>query len=103
MKYEYFLVLAATLLFPLLISFHPRLRIYRTPLRLVVSILGMCVPFWIWDAVVTARGHWAFNPEYVVGWSAFALPIEEILFFVVIGFNAIFTWEALNTLVGNRR
>lgn len=103
MKSEYFLVLAATLFFPLALSFTRKFRIAGSPLQLVVSILAMCIPYWVWDVIVTEREHWWFNADHVVGWIVWGLPIEEWLFFVVIGFNAIFTWNAINAVVGGRK
>jgi lycopene cyclase domain-containing protein len=56
----------------------------------------------IWDVVATARGHWSFNPAYVVGIRIAGLPVEEVLFFPVISFITIFTWEAVKAIAGRR-
>ncbi|MGA9115163.1 MAG: lycopene cyclase domain-containing protein [Bacteroidota bacterium] len=103
MKWEYMAVLGAVLLFPLLLSRDPSLGLWKKPGLLARAILGVCVPFWIWDAAATLRGHWSFNPSYVLGPAAAGLPLEEWLFFPVIAFVSIFTWEAARELARRRR
>jgi lycopene cyclase domain-containing protein len=45
---------------------------------------------------VTYRGDWAFNKDYLMGLKIAGLPIEEILFFVVVPYSCIFIYENLN-------
>ncbi len=94
MKSEYILVLAVTLFFPLVLSCDKNLPIRRYPGALFKAILTVAVPFWIWDVWVTERGHWSFNPDYVMGFSMLGMPVEEWLFFLVVPFVSIFTWES---------
>jgi hypothetical protein len=47
----------------------------------------------LWDILVTARGDWYFNKEYLVGIEIAGLPIEEILFFIVVPYSCIFIYE----------
>jgi len=94
MKSEYMLVLCAVVIVPLIMSVDRALGLYRSSVSLIKAMAGACVPFWIWDVVATARGHWSFNPDYVLGLWLLGMPIEEWLFFVVITFVSIFTWES---------
>ena len=98
MKWEYFVVLGAMVFFPLVLSRERNLSIWKRSTALLKSILVASIPFWIWDVLVTERGHWSFNPNYVVGISLLGLPIEEWLFFIVIAFVSIFTWESIRHL-----
>jgi lycopene cyclase domain-containing protein len=91
---EYFIVLFLVLVFPLILSFDRKLAIYRHARALFGAIAAVSVPFWVWDVLVTARGHWSFNPAYTVGVGILGLPIEEWLFFPVVSFVSIFTWES---------
>jgi lycopene cyclase domain-containing protein len=100
---EYVLVLAATLLFPLVLSFDKRLPIWKNFGSLVRVMLFVAVPFWVWDVIVTARGHWSFNSQYIIGVVFLGLPIEEWLFFIVIVFVSVFTWEALKVVLKEKR
>jgi lycopene cyclase domain-containing protein len=102
-KSEYVLVLAATLLFPLVLSFDKRLPIWKNFGSLACAMLFVSVPFWIWDVIVTERGHWSFNSQYIIGVVFLGLPIEEWLFFIVIVFVSVFTWEALKVVLKEKR
>jgi lycopene cyclase domain-containing protein len=102
-KWEYFLVLAATLFVPFVFSFDKRLPIWKNFGSLARVMLFVAVPFWIWDVIATERGHWSFNSTYVVGLSVLGLPIEEWLFFIVIVFVSVFTWEALKVVLKEKQ
>jgi lycopene cyclase domain-containing protein len=102
MKTEYLMVLGAILLFPLLLSIVMRLRMYAHPRALLSSIAIVCLVYWVWDIVVTARGHWSFNPAYVLGIQFIGMPLEEWLFFIVIGFVSIFTYEAVRMVIDRK-
>jgi lycopene cyclase domain-containing protein len=95
MRSEYFLVLAISFAAPLILSFSKNLDFYKFPARLILSIGIPFVIFVVWDMIVTARGHWSFNPEYITGIRIYNLPVEEVLFFIIIPFCGIFTWECV--------
>ena len=99
MKTEYLLVLAAILVFPLLLSLLLPIRMYKHPRALLLSMGIVCAVYWTWDVLVTARGHWSFNPAYVLDARFLGMPVEEWLFFIVITFVAIFTYEAVRLVV----
>jgi lycopene cyclase domain-containing protein len=102
-KYEYFIVLALTLAGPLYFSMSRRLSFYAHPVRLIAAIGIPFALFTAWDALAAWRGHWNFNPEYITSIMVMNLPIEEVLFFIVIPFAAIFTWESTKFFLRNRR
>jgi lycopene cyclase domain-containing protein len=103
MKTEYFIVLGLVLVGPLLVTAVLRLQFYRNIKPLLQTISTVCLVYWTWDVIVTARGHWSFNPLYTVGWTFFGMPAEEWLFFVVIAFVSIFTLEATRAVLGRRK
>lgn len=103
MPFEYLAVLVVSLAGPLIFSFSRELTFYRSPARLVLSIVIPFVIFVLWDILVTGRGHWSFNPDYTLGITIVNLPIEEILFFVVIPFCALFTWESVKYFLRQRK
>ena len=53
--------------------------------------------FIVWDALAAARGDWAFNHKYIIGFSLLGLPIEEILFFITVPYSCIFLYETFRT------
>jgi lycopene cyclase domain-containing protein len=93
-KIEYLIVLGAVLFFPLVLSTDRNLGLYRNRRSLARAIITVALPFWIWDVIVTARGHWSFNDAYIIGLNILGMPIEEWLFFLVVPFVSIFTWES---------
>lgn len=103
MKYEYFIVLAVCIAGPLVLSFSKKLAFYRIPSRLIFSILLPFVPFIIWDIIAAERGHWGFGYRYITGIFIFGLPVEEILFFIVIPFAGLFTWEVVKYFSSDRK
>ena len=103
MNTEYLLVLVLVLLGPVLLTRLLRLDFYRRIGPLVKTGTLVCSAYWLWDVVVTSRGHWSFNPNYVVGWTVLGMPVEEWLFFPVIVFVSIFTYEAAHTVLRKER
>jgi lycopene beta-cyclase len=102
-KTEYFIVLGLVLVFPLILSFDRKLGMYRHTRALLAALAAVSVPFWIWDVIVTARGHWSFNPEYTVGLAILGMPVEEWLFFPIVAFVSIFTWESAKYFRGEKK
>ena len=93
---EYARVLFLAGIVPLLFSFWPSLQFYRNGRGLAMALAVIVLLFGGWDVWATARGHWSFAPGAVSSVRVFNLPLEEVLFFVVIPFCVIFTWEAMN-------
>jgi len=92
---QYILVLIFSIVIPLICSFYPPLKFYRNKKALFLSIGLIVLIFGAWDVVATARKHWHFSPQGVWPLRIINLPLEEVLFFVVIPFCCIFTWEAI--------
>ncbi len=78
-----------------------RLRVLRTPLRLLGSIVLGALPFVAWDVWATHDGQWRFDPAQTLPPRVFGLPLEELGFFVVIPFAAIVTYEAVRVVRGD--
>jgi lycopene cyclase domain-containing protein len=103
MPFEYALVLLLCSAVPLVMSFSKDLNFYASGRRLVLAIAIPMVAFVLWDMVATQRGHWSFNPRYTFGLELGNLPIEEVLFFIVVPFCALFTWESVKYFLRRRR
>jgi lycopene cyclase domain-containing protein len=92
-KGEYLVVLAACVLVTLPLEFAGA-RVYRQPRRLARAVLPVALVFLVWDALAIAAGVWDFAPGRVTGIRApFAVPLEEVLFFVVIPICGVLTYE----------
>ena len=95
MKLEYFILLAVCTAGPLVLSFSPKISFYKYPARLLLAIVLPFMVFVVWDVWAASRGHWAFSPLYTIDFRLFGLPVEEVLFFIVIPFCGLFTWETV--------
>ena len=96
---NYILIDFLIIIFPLLFSFKWKFKYYKNIKPLLASILIVGGIYIIWDIVVTARGDWWFNYEFLSGPKIFGLPIEEILFFIVVPYACIFIYENLEYFV----
>ena len=83
------------LAFPLIFSFKWVFPYYKNYKPLFASIFIVGGIYILWDVLVTSRGDWWFNKEYLVGIEIAGLPIEEILLFVVVPYSCIFIYENL--------
>ncbi len=92
-KYAALLIISGIV--PFILSFWPRLGFYRNLRALFLSIVLIVIIFGTWDVIATRRGHWYFDPKGVWPVRILGLPLEEWLFFIVIPFCCIFTWEAI--------
>ena len=92
-KYMYALLISGII--PFLLSFWPGLNFYRDLKRLFYTIALIVIIFGLWDVFAVLRGHWSFDPAGVRPLRIINLPLEEWLFFIIIPFCCIFTWEAL--------
>ena len=48
-----------------------------------------------WDIYFTAKGVWSFNDNYVTGIKLVNLPIEEVLFFLIVPYCCVFIYECI--------
>lgn len=78
-----------------------RTRVYRRWVRLLLTLLPVVSIFVIWDLYAIAAGHWDFDSAQTIGVVLVGgLPIEELLFFLVIPCCAILTLEAVRAVKG---
>jgi lycopene cyclase domain-containing protein len=103
-RYQYLILMGLCVLItlPLELLFHA--RVYRRPRRLVKAMAPAVVLFVVWDMVVIARGGWSYSAQYTTGWLVPPnLPVEELVFFVVIPICSLLTFEAVTWLLGRSR
>lgn len=83
---------------PLAVSFHPRIKLYKSWPSLFAAIFLVLIPYIIWDIYFTQQGYWGFNETYLLGVFILDLPIEEWLFFICIPYACIFTHKSVLTI-----
>jgi lycopene beta-cyclase len=82
---------------PLEIFLHA--RVYRRWRRTVLAIVPAVVLFTAWDVAAIRARWWHFDQRYLSGAVLPGrLPLEELLFFVVVPLCAILTFEAVRHL-----
>lgn len=96
---NYLLIDFLIIIFPLILSFKWKFKYYKFWKQLFPSILIVGLIYIMWDAIVTYRGDWAFNYQYLNGISFLGLPIEEIMFFIVVPYSCIFIYENLEYFI----
>ena len=72
-------------------------RVYRQARRAVLAIIPVAAVFVVWDVLAIRARWWTFDDRYLVG-VRFGLPVEELLFFLVIPVCALLTLEAVRKI-----
>jgi lycopene cyclase domain-containing protein len=100
-RYQYLLLMGACFVLTLPLEFVFEARIYRRARRTLIALVPALVVFTIWDVVAIARDHWSYSRRYTTGWNLpFDVPIEEIVFFLVIPLCGLLTFEASRRTLG---
>ncbi|MGE3062265.1 MAG: lycopene cyclase domain-containing protein [bacterium] len=100
---RYLLIDSLIIIFPLLLSFEKQIKFYTQYLSLLITFISVGIPFIVWDSVAASRGDWSFNELYVGSLRIFSLPLEEILFFVVVLYATMFSYEVIRHFVFERK
>jgi lycopene cyclase domain-containing protein len=103
-RFQYLLLMGACVAVTLPLELVLGARVYRQPRRLLLTLALPVAIFCLWDAIAIARGHWSYSPRYTTGWELPPdLPVEEVVFFVVIPICALLSLEAVRSLLVRRR
>jgi lycopene cyclase domain-containing protein len=72
--------------------------------RLVLTLVPVAVVFVAWDIAAIAGRHWSYDDSQIIGvWLPGRLPLEELLFFLVIPLCSVLAFEAVRTVLDRRR
>ena len=76
-------------------------RVYRQWKRLLLTLLPVVAVFVVWDLYAISAGHWTFDEEQTTGVVlSGSLPLDELLFFVVVPTCALLSVEAVRKVRG---
>lgn len=103
--WQYLIVLAACLVITAPLELFGK-GVYRRPCQVLRAVVPVAAVFLAWDEVAIAGGVWEYDPAYVTGLRIpFRVPIEEVLFFIVIPLCALLTYNAVSVILDriNRR
>jgi len=93
--YTYLLILLASVAGPIVLSFDRKVAFYKKWKFLPLPILVPAILYIAWDIFFTAKGVWSFNPEYITGIYLYNLPLEEVLFFLIVPYCCLFIYECI--------
>ncbi|SDC07104.1 lycopene cyclase domain-containing protein [Raineyella antarctica] len=93
--YQYLLLMAACVVITLPLEFVLRARVYRRWRLALAAIAPVVVLYAIWDIVGILRDHWSYNPRFVSGIRLGVMPLEELVFFIVVPLCGLLTYEAV--------
>jgi lycopene cyclase domain-containing protein len=77
-----------------------RVGVFRRWRRLLLALAPTVVIFVAWDLAAIHAGHWRFDERRMSGVRFGPLPLEELLFFVVVPVAAILGFEAVRKVTG---
>ncbi|MEZ5185862.1 MAG: lycopene cyclase domain-containing protein [Candidatus Nanopelagicales bacterium] len=75
-----------------------RTRVFRRWRRLLLTLAGTLPPLLLWDWYAIRAGHWHFHD--LTGVMLGVVPLEELLFFVVVPIAGILSLEAVRAVRG---
>ena len=55
--------------------------------------------FTAWDVWGIIRHHWWYNERFITGWRIGDMPIEELVFFIVVPICGLLTLEGVGTVL----
>jgi lycopene cyclase domain-containing protein len=96
MHFTYVIILGACVIGTLPLEFGLHTGVYRRWPQLLVALVPVVLVFGAWDGLAIHAGWWTYDPALVTGVTTLGrLPLEEVLFFVVIPTCAVLTFEAV--------
>lgn len=100
-QYSYVAVLVFVLVGSGWLEIALRTRVFRRPRRLLLTVIPVTLPFLIWDAYAISQGHWWFDTDRILGvYLPGEIPLDELLFFILIPIASILTLEAVRSVRG---
>ena len=86
-RIEYLFILLFWLIISAAIQYRYHLKLYNSAKQLVVTVGFFFVVGIIWDIIGVIRGHWAFQYQNLTGIIVGVLPLEELLFMLIVPYG----------------
>ncbi len=101
-QWSYLAVMGAfTFLGTIWLEWGLRTRVYRRWRRLALTVAPVAALFLLWDVYAIARGHWWFDEALITGVRLPGdVPVDELVFFVMIPIASVLTLEAVRSATG---
>ncbi len=91
----YFLILAGSIAGPLFLSFDKKVAFFSKRKAFLFSLILPALFYIAWDMIFTKMGIWSFNPRFITEFYIYNLPIEEVLFFLIVPYCCLFIYECI--------
>ena len=91
----YAYVILFSFLGPFALSFDKKIAFYKEFRHLFFGLIITAFAFILWDEYFTVNKIWGFNPTYLLRIYVGHLPLEEILFFLIVPYNCVFIHQVL--------
>ena len=99
LKFSYMAMLLFTVFGSFWLEIVLRTRVIRRFKRAFITIAPIALLYLAWDAYAIAQGHWRFDARQILGiYFPFHIPLEEVLFFLVVPLAAILTLEGVRAV-----
>ena len=80
-----------------------RVRVYARWKRFLLAVLPEFAVFVAWVLYAIAQGHWNYDGDQILGVRLpGGIPVEEVLFFLVVPLCAVLAFEAVRKVTGWR-
>jgi lycopene cyclase domain-containing protein len=97
----YLVLLAGCLVVTAPLEIVLRVRVYARWRRLLLAVLPEFTVFVVWVLYAIAQGHWAYSDALTLGVRfPGGLPVEEVLFFLVVPLCSVLALEAVRKVTG---
>ena len=93
LRMEYLIILLFWLIVAAAIHYHYRLRLYKNVRQMVVTVGFYFIVGVAWDIIGASREHWTFGHENLIGIRLGVLPIEELLFMLIVPYGILVFYE----------
>jgi len=98
-RWQYLVVLALCLAITAPLEFFGP-GVYRQAKRAACAVLPVAAVFIVWDVIAVGARVWTYNPRFLTGLQLPGrLPVEELLFFLVIPLCGLLTYNAVSAIL----
>ena len=99
-SYQYLLLMAACLVVTLPLEVVLGARVWRRPRRVALALLPVVMIFGAWDVLAISRDTWSYSDRFTTGVVLpLGLPLEELVFFLVVPICGLLTYEAVGNVL----
>ena len=94
-------VMIFTIIGPLALSFDKKVHFYTRFISLYKAVLPVAFVFILWDIYFTKNQIWGFTKDYISTIKIINLPLEEVLFFILVPYACLFIYEVVQAYFPN--